>query len=172
MGNGRTDRVIEEICLCHRIDDGSLYHLNRLNGETKWILRVGSYGGFLVEDNRIYYSGLNGNILAVNRDDGSVIWKTAYEGGVGQTPVRVGDYIVVTTSGDPMYVIDPKDGKIAWQGRLGTGALSAVAAHPDGWFYALSNFGNLFSFGLLNRPAEPPSVREKNNPPSAILRFG
>lgn len=152
--------------------DGSLYRLDRTTGEIKWVLRVGSYGGFHVEENRVFLSGLNGNFLAVDKDSGNVAWKTPYESGVGLAPVKVGEYLVATTSGDPMYLLNPSDGKVMWKGRLGAGAMSPVAAHPDGWFYCLSNFGNLYSFGIIKQDFDAPPSFDRLQVPSALLRFG
>jgi len=129
--------------------DGNLYSLDRTTGETKWVFRVGSYGGFLVENDRIYFSGLNGNFYALDKNNGEVIWKTPYDGGVGATPVKSGDYMVVTTSGDPVYVVELKTGKIVAKRSLGTGTLAGAEAQPDGWFYCLSNYGSLYAFELL-----------------------
>jgi len=152
--------------------DGSLFSLNRTSGETQWVLRVGSYGGFLVEDNRVYFSGLNGSFMAVDREAGTPIWKTAFESGVGMTPVRVGEYLAVSTSGDPLYLLNPADGKVVWSGSFGAGAMAPVVSHPDGFFYSMSNFGNVFSFGIMTRENAPPKVTEILEVPSALLRFG
>jgi len=128
--------------------DGALYSLNRLSGESRWVLRVGGYGGILVEKDRIFMAGLNGNIYAIDKNLGHVIWKTPFKGGVGMTPARAGKYLVLTTSGDPVYVLDPETGKVLWTGNLGAGTLAGAIGNPDGWFCALSNFGNLFSFHI------------------------
>lgn len=150
--------------------DGNLYSLNRTTGDIQWVLRVGSYGGFLVEDNHVYFSGLNGNFYSVSRSTGNVEWKRAFSEGVGVTPTRVGDFLVVPTSSDPIYALDPKNGEIRVTENLGTGSLAAVTAHPDGWFYCLSNYGNLFAFELHK---ESPLRREPEIlfGPSALTRF-
>lgn len=150
--------------------DGRVYRLNRLNGDTRWVFPVGSYGGFLVENNRMYFSGLDGYFYALDVETGVVIWKRAFESGVGLTPVRVGNYLVVTTSSDPVYLLDLKDGKLLWTGRLGVGSLAAPAAsREDGWFYCLSNYGNLYSFKIME--SMEPFIRTVTlDLPSALLK--
>lgn len=128
--------------------DGHVYAMNRLNGDTRWLLPVGSYGGFLVEEGRVYFAGLDNKLYAVDRENGHVIWSTPYHQGVGSTPARVGDSIVFATSSDPMYVVDMKTGELAGETSLGTGTLAAPVASPDGWFYTMSNYGTLYSFEL------------------------
>jgi outer membrane protein assembly factor BamB len=132
--------------------DGNLYCLDRRTSDLKWVFRVGSYGGFLVEENRIYFSGLNGFFYALDKTNGSVIWKTAFDKGVGGTPSRVGDYLAITTSSDPVYLINPKNGEVVWKGNLGAGTLAAASGMMDGWFYIMSNFGNLFAFQVQTFP--------------------
>ncbi len=128
--------------------DGTVYNLDRLNGNVKWSYPVGAYSGFLVEEGRVYFSGLDGNVHALDRDLGTVIWKASYGKGVGMAPARVGENLVVTTSGDPLLVLDPADGKILWKTTLGTGSMSGAVGDGEGWFYALSNYGNIFSFEI------------------------
>ena len=98
-----------------------------------------------------------------------MIWKTPFEGGVGLTPAKLGEYLVITTSNDPFYVIRAKDGKIVTRLTLGSGTLGSALTATEGWFYVLSNFGNLFSFQLVKSPIKlfSSQVVERE---SAILR--
>lgn len=132
--------------------DGMIFNLDRRSGSTHWTFNVGGYGGVLVEGDVLYFSGLDGKIYALNRHTGSEIWKTPFEKGVGLAPTRVGEHLVVTTSGDPVYLLEPKTGKIVWQGGLGSGSFASAVGHTDGWFYCLSNYGKLYSFQIVNLP--------------------
>ena len=149
--------------------DGKVYSLDRSNGSINWVFPVGSYGGFLVEDDKIYFSGLDNHFYCLTRGQGSLVWKTPFESGVGLSPAKVGDYLVFTTSSDPFYVVRPKDGKVVWTGNLGAGTLSPALASSEGWFYILSNFGNLFSFEL-SKAKQVFQGPETVATPSAILR--
>lgn len=129
--------------------DGKLYCLDRLTGNTQWIHAVGSYGGFLVEDEKIYFAGLDGNFYALEKKTGQPIWKTSFKGGVGLTAARAGDFFVLTTSADLIHVFDPRDGKIVHTTLLASGTLASPSATEDGWFYVLTNYGHLFSYQVL-----------------------
>jgi outer membrane protein assembly factor BamB len=149
--------------------DGKVHKLDRMTGNTKWSFPVGSYSGFLVEEKRVYFSGLDGNVYALNLDLGDAIWKTSFGKGVGLTPARIGEHLVVTTSSDPTLVLDPRDGKVVWKTSLGTGTLTAAVGDTEGWFYCMSNYGNLYSFEILKERkifAEPQTVAT----PSALHR--
>ena len=133
--------------------DGNLYYLDRNDGSTIWMFAVGSASGFLVEAERIYFSGLNGFFYAMDRTSGSPIWKTAFDSGVGLTPARVGDLIVFSTTKDPIYAVKDSTGEVVWTKSLGSGTFSGVVSNPvEGSFYVLSNYGNLFAFEVIKPP--------------------
>lgn len=130
--------------------DGRVESLNRLTGETLWVFPVGSYGGFLVEGDRLYFAGVNHQFYCVDLGSGQPVWTTAYEGGIASAPILVRGKLVFATSGDPSYVVDPQNGKILDRVPLGAGTLaSAVGTSKDGAFYLLSNYGNLFAFEII-----------------------
>lgn len=150
--------------------DGKVYSLDRNNGDIQWVFPAGSYGGFHVEDDRVYFSGLDGNIYALDKGTGAAIWKRGFGRGIGLTPAKAGDFLVVTTSGDPVYLLDPKSGEPVWTGSLGTGTLAAATGVAEGWFYCLSNYGNLYSFEVrkdFTKRKGPETI----TPPSAIYHL-
>jgi len=149
--------------------DGKVYSLDRTSGAINWVYPVGSYGGFLVEDDKVFFSGLDNHIYCLTKSQGALVWKTPFESGVGLTPARVGDYLVVTTSEDPSYIINPMDGKIVQTHSFGAGTLGSALSSPEGWFYVVSNFGNLYALQLSQSQSVwlgPQTVKT----PSAILR--
>jgi len=129
--------------------DGKVRALDRVTGDTQWTFSTGAYGGFYGDATRIFFSGLDGNFYALKKTTGEVIWKKPFGKGVGMAPVKIGDYLVVTTSADPVYVLDPATGEVKGRTRLGTGTLSSVMSGTgDNWFYCQSNYGNVFAFQL------------------------
>jgi outer membrane protein assembly factor BamB len=129
--------------------DGRVYGVNRVTGESNWVFPVGSYSGFVVENEKIYFGGVNRQFYALDLVSGQPIWTTAFDGGISATPVILRDTLIFPTSGDPTYLVDPKKGKILGRVTLGAGSLASVVASPeDGWFYAQSNYGNLYAFEL------------------------
>lgn len=149
--------------------DGNLYSLDRLSGSVQWSIPVGVYGGVLVDGDDVYFAGLDRHFYAVDARSGNVRWKTAFPRGVGMKPVLLGDRLVFTTSGDPICVVSARDGKILAEEAVGTGSMAPPAAHSDGWFYALSNYGNLYAFALTERTPRRSGLRVLSTP-SAIQR--
>lgn len=141
--------------------DGKLYSLDRNTGDIQWSRAVGSYGGFHVSEDKLYFAGLDSNLYALNLASGEEVWKKALNRGVGLAPVMAGKHLVVTTSNDPVYVVDPKDGKIVWQGSLGAGTLTGASGSAEGWFFCQSNYGNVYSFEIrpdLNERRLPSTI--------------
>ncbi len=129
--------------------DGQVFCLDRLTGNTKWVFPVGSYSGFLVHDGQVFFGGLNQHFYALDLATGHTVWKTPFAGGVSATPILLRGSLVFPTSSDPVYLLNLKDGKIQTTVSLGAGAFATpVASEEDGWWYALSNYGNLYSFEL------------------------
>jgi outer membrane protein assembly factor BamB len=135
--------------------DGQVFSVDRVSGDTQWVFPVGAYGGFTVEGNRVFFAGVNHQFYAIDLTTGQPIWTTAYEGGIGSAPLMVRGNLIFPTSSDPLYVVDPRKGKILGKVTLGAGALATPAGGgEDGMFYTLSNYGNLYAFHL--RLSDPP----------------
>jgi len=153
--------------------DGNLLRLDRLTGKTLWNFAVGSFGGVYVGGETIYFAGLNKQLYALSKKTGDVLWKRSFEGGVGNQAALAGKYLVFTTSGDPVYVVEPKSGTILWKGSFGGGTFAAATGHVTGWFYVLSNFGNLYAYEI--EPATYAKLNQDHTPqilsvPKAIER--
>lgn len=162
--------VADETSVYAATFDGMLYRLDRKTGATLWSFPVGSYGSFVLEEGRLYFSGLNGFLYAIDANSGQSIWKVPFEAGVALTPVKVGNTLVVTTSNDPFYVLDPKDGKLLWVGRLGVGTLAPAVSGGDDWFYCLSNYGNLYAYSISDRMYASQETMGTLGLPSAVSR--
>lgn len=151
--------------------DGKAYSLDLVTGTIQWTFPAGAYASPLVEEDRLYLSALDGHVYAINRKTSAVIWKSEPVEGVPLSPTRAGDYLVVTTSSDPVLVLDPKTGKRLTHERLGSGTLAASVGSPDGWFYCFSNYNNLTSYRIMDffKKKGPETVSS----PTAVIRdFG
>jgi outer membrane protein assembly factor BamB len=131
--------------------DGNLYFLDRNNGKVVWQFKTGSYSGFLNDGDQIYFSALDNHIYSINKKTRTITWKTPTAKGVGLIPVKINDKLIVPTTGDPVYLLDQKTGKVLSTTFLGTGTLANAAQHVDGLFYILSNYGNLFTFQVASK---------------------
>jgi outer membrane protein assembly factor BamB len=113
-----------------------------------WEFPAGSEGGFLVHKGKIYFSGLDHFFYAVDIATKETLWKTPYEKGVGLTPSRFENLLMIPTSQDPTYFLNIETGKVEGTFSFGSGTMAPLAVSDDGWVYALSNSGNLHAFKL------------------------
>jgi len=143
-----TTPVVDEQGVIAAAFDGKAYSLDRFTGSIQWTFPAGAYSSPLLEGNRLYLSGLDGFVYALDRQTSSVIWKSERFEGVGLSPARAGEYLIITTSSDPLIVLDPKTGKTLNREVLGAGTLSSAAGSLDGWFYCLSNYNNLTAYRI------------------------
>lgn len=111
---------------------GELVCLNLDNGNILWNkelakdfgsenIRFGFTESVVVDGEKVYFTpgGKEFNVVALNRMDGSLIWKSAGKGQLSAycTPklLKLGQrQILVTHTGDQIIAVDTKDGKLLW----------------------------------------------------------
>ncbi|NBT57750.1 hypothetical protein EBT16_03090 [bacterium] len=148
--------------------DGKAYSLDKVTGNVQWIFPAGAYSSPLVVDNRIYLGGLDGYVYALDRQTSAVIWKSERFEGVALTPSQAGDFLVVTTSSDPVFVLDMKTGKTIEKEFLGAGTLTPASGSSDGWFYCFSNYNNLSAYRIVDFLTK--KGPETVSSPTAVIR--
>lgn len=130
--------------------DGRAYSLDRTTGNVQWVFPAGAYSSPLVVEKRVYLGGLDGYVYALDRQTSAVVWKSERFEGVALAPTQAGEFLVVTTSSDPVLILDMKTGKTIEKEFLGAGTLTPATGAPDGWFYCFSNYNNLSAFRIID----------------------
>lgn len=140
---------------------GKLVCMNSENGETLWTVDVfNDYDGrnirwgitenLLVDNDMLFVTagGEVSNVIAVNRNDGKLIWKCVGNGEISayNSPALVlhnNRKILVTQTEKSVLGIDPTDGKLLWRHEH----INEWAVHPntplyhDGFIYIVSGYG-------------------------------
>lgn len=109
-------------------------------------------------DGRLYVDDFKGDVMALNPQNGSVIWKTRIPSPITSAPA-VGQQKVVVGTGDAQaYALDANTGKVLWQAKVPNEVLAAPGIAPglaliktiDGQVIALDiNTGKeVWSYGL------------------------
>lgn len=136
--------------------------LLRLDPDTRspaWRLDHGSAAAALVEGDRAYHPGADGALRCIDVRTGEVLW-TWESGSSGPllTPQLTGQGLMVASTDDSVYLLDPATGARRWRLDVGlsfTGFASNPAVLGDE-VYAVSNGGRLYA--LRGRaPAPGPS---------------
>jgi outer membrane protein assembly factor BamB len=127
-------------------------------GEKLWETEVGAVraggGGYpgprctpTVDGSVLYALGLNGDLLCINVNDGSVVWRKDlakdFKGRVGgwgysESPLVDGDKLIATPGGSeaPIVALNKKSGEVIWKSKIpgndGAHYASAIATEIDG----------------------------------------
>jgi outer membrane protein assembly factor BamB len=108
--------------------DGSVYALDRTNGQLKWATKTGSpiIGGLLLKNSVLYGGNSDGQVFALQSSDGRQIWQAQAGRRVWSTPVDANGLIVVSSMDSEVYAFNPQGG-LAWKS---TAASAAIASSP------------------------------------------
>ena len=108
------------------------------------VLRLGQ--GISITDNRVYAAGHKGEVVALDLNNGHVLWHTKtgapLSGGTASSP----ELVVVGASDGQLFALDPATGHIRWKIRLNGEVLAPAAISAklvavrtvDGKLHALS----------------------------------
>jgi len=99
-----------------------------------------------VSDKMIYIVSNDRNIYAINRKDGSTVWKYLLKGETGESsPVICKDKLLVCTKSGIISIHNAKTGDLLWEYDTGEQIIASPAV-IDGYFYILTFKGTLFCF--------------------------
>jgi eukaryotic-like serine/threonine-protein kinase len=98
--------------------DSKLYALEPATGAEKWSFEGGNWfwGSPLVEGDMVYAADLDGNVHALDVNDGNSRWSQAFNAGapVRSAPLLVGDTLFIVARDGAAYGLDPQDGTQQW----------------------------------------------------------
>lgn len=103
-----------------------------------WSVKVGNGQGdkynrlkAAIENNTIYAASNNGNVLAINRENGSRLWRTELDfqvtGGVGFG----GNLVLLGTENSSVIALDATSGDILWETQVTSEVLSTPASNGN-----------------------------------------
>lgn len=131
---------------------GQLAAIDGRTGRVAWELTVSSRNTPWIAGDIIYLISVEGDLLAISRGDGAVIWREqlpAYEnpkkrkGAISWSgPVLAGGKLLLTSSSGRLIQVDPQDGDIVETYRLRNGTIVPPVV-AGGMVYVLDDNGQL-----------------------------
>jgi len=98
-----------------------------------WVANVGAKGvrqyrqlSVAVSDDRVYSATADGYLVALQQQDGKVVWTNAIVDSISAGPVVSGSVLYVGTTEAHVFALDAESGKIIWKGDVS----SEVLANP------------------------------------------
>lgn len=131
---------------------GQLAAIDARTGQLAWEINVSSRNTPWVAGDVIYLISVEGDLLALSRNDGAVIWREqlpAYEnakkrkGAISWSgPILAGDSLILTSSSGRLVQIDPQNGKTTETYKLSAGTIIPPVI-AGGTLYVLTDKGQL-----------------------------
>lgn len=98
-----------------------------------WVAKVGEKGvrqfrqlSVAVSDDRVYSATADGHLVALQQEDGKVVWSNAIVDSISAGPVVNDGVLYVGTTEAHLFALDANSGKIIWNGDVS----SEVLANP------------------------------------------
>lgn len=146
---------------------GQLVVIDAEPGRLAWTSRLDGEPGSLsigIDQARVYAAGSSGRLTALSLADGSSLWQRDL-GGALTTPLVARDRLVIGTSADHFYALDPESGSERWHWDIGADAVGAGADEDLIFLVALDNTVKAVNRGnghqqwravVTTRPIYPP----------------
>jgi outer membrane protein assembly factor BamB len=137
---------------------GTLYALRRDTGKPLWVYDATAdsdhpqfHGEPLLRGDAIIVptdAESNGYVYSFDVRTGELRWKVPFKGGVGTTPLIVGDKLIVAAADGSVAAIDPSTGNVLWKVST-AGTMAALPGIPspaeaDGMIFVADTMGNVF----------------------------
>ncbi|UBX49175.1 outer membrane protein assembly factor BamB [Providencia alcalifaciens] len=81
-------------------------------------------GGLTISDDKIFIGTERGTVIALNKENGEVLWDVEVAGEALSKPVVSGDMVIIHTSNGQLQALDTATGAIKWTVNMDTPSLS------------------------------------------------
>lgn len=129
--------------------DGPLVAMTK-GGKVLWTVPLGSGLPFVSGGDVLYISDSHGSVVALQKKDGSTLWKTKVGEGALTAPVLYKNVIAVGLSSSTMNFLDAESGRLMFRRFAKKGISSDPFLDGDRLYY-LSNGGRLYSLKMVDR---------------------
>jgi len=124
------------------------------NGTALWTYTPAAAGAFysspcVVNDSFLYVGNDNGNLYALNTQDGTEKWAFATLGQVRSSPIQIGGNVLVGSNDRYFYSVDSATGLLRWKVRTTDGIVSSPAVDNQ-YVYFGSYDGNLYCVDIID----------------------
>lgn len=123
---------------------GNIAALNATNGNLLWERAVPSYSGFVTDKNLLYVSATNGDVVALDTQNGATYWlQTDLEGRRLSTPAIMGKYLIVADDDGHVFWLDKSSGKFMGRFEIDSEGVEATPIVDRNVVYVLGCSGEL-----------------------------
>jgi outer membrane protein assembly factor BamB len=132
---------------------GSLAMLSLDTGQLWWAREMSSYRGLDVDDDQIYVSTSEGDVVALRRRDGSIVWtQPGLQRRAPSTPAVQGDNVVVGDFDGYLHWLDRATGRFVARERPGNARISLAPLVSGNRVFVIDEGGDIVAY----RSGAPP----------------
>jgi outer membrane protein assembly factor BamB len=136
------------------------------NGQIWWTRELSSYRGVDVDDDQMYVSTSDGDLVALKRRTGTEVWRDASLKHRGlSAPAVIGDYVVVADLDGYVHWFDRVTGTIAGRARAGGDRVTNAPLVVDGTVYVINDKGELTA--MRGQAIAPRAAKSERKPAEA-----
>lgn len=124
------------------------------SGQIWWARDASSYRGFAMDDDNLYLTNADSVVVAMRRNDGSVLWEQDTMKRRGLTaPAIDGDALVVGDFEGYVHWLDKATGDIVARQKTDGERITNAAIATDGEVFVQTDAGKLLAFKSVQKPA-------------------
>lgn len=128
--------------------DHKLYGVNLSNGKEAWNIDLESAllsGPVLTADGQLIVATLEGEVVSVDINTRSILWRTPTEGRIWSAPAYHENILYVGNAANKIFAISVSDGKVVWTQDAGSPVIGGAVVLPDGVAFPTEG-GNLVAW--------------------------
>jgi len=116
-----------------------------------WNFNVGAAinSSAAILDETIFFGSTNGNIYAVNLENGSKVWQYNTGGGIDSSPSITNRTLYIGSMDDYLYSLNPSTGGLLWKYKTG-GSIESSTTEDSGIVYFGSDDGNIYAINTTD----------------------
>jgi outer membrane protein assembly factor BamB len=143
--------------------DHTLYSIDAQTGKQIW--QTQDLGGSIVgtpayESGMLYTGTFANELLAINANNGQVIWKTPTDDWVWGGPILYNNILYFGDLNGTFYALDPSNGSIKWHQQF-DGAITQSPLVTDDKIYFVTDAGSVFALDLNGKTINTTNLGEK-----------
>ena len=132
----------------------NVYSVYADNGAQVWQAAVGGAGDFAssvsaANRNYLYVGNDNGNLYALNANDGSVYWAYPTGSAIKSSPISVGGNVIVGSDDRNLYSVDSATGLLRWKYTASDRIASSPFVYNQNVYFG-SNDYNLYAVNIID----------------------
>ena len=144
-----SDPVVDDEQVCAISFQGRIACFDTAQGSKLWSRDISSYTGLMVLSKYLYLSDTNGSVIALDKTNGSTVWKNGDLLFRRVTePCASGNFIVVGDFEGYLHGLDRDDGHFAARIKLDGGAIAVAPIEMDGGLLVQTLGGEIYSVAI------------------------